>query len=574
MFSNNSFAVENISIFDGYKVLKNHSLIVEDGIITQVGKQIIIPKGISTFHGIGKTLLPGLIDSHTHVYGEALRASLRFGVTTSLDMFTSPAMLKNMKDKRQSLTNTSASDLWSAGILATVPGGHGTQFPVSVETITTADEAHTWVANRIAEGSDYIKLVYMPNNNYIKSLDLITASAIIKAGHDQGVMVVAHISTLKAAQEMLDAGIDGLVHIFTDKPVTERFIAQAVKDGIFVIPTLTVIAAVDGQKTGAALAANPQVTAYLTTLQKQGLVTNFGTSWPSFDFDIGMQNTLKLYAAGVPILAGSDAPNPGTTHGASLHQEMELLVRAGLTPLAALSAATAVPAQAFGIKGRGSIKVGARADFITVVGRPDVDISRSLFIDKIIKNGYEVKREKPEGSDNMVHQPLESSLLGTFDTDILPSTDLAEQGFTWEGTDDRMANGNSEARVYQIENGADETGGALRVHAKIKSGFLFPWAGAYFARTDQAARNIDAYKAISFQIRGTPGKYTALMFTTGMARIPPAQTFNVSHDWKTITLDMEAFSGLKSESFVGFAITAGPALGLFDYDIDNVIFRE
>jgi cytosine/adenosine deaminase-related metal-dependent hydrolase len=69
----------------------------------------------------------------------------------------------------------------------------------------------------------------------------------------------------------------------------------------------------------------------------------------------------RLAAAGVPVLAGTDTPNPGTVHGASLHRELELLVGAGLTPQLALQAATSVPARVFGLIDRGVIEPGRRA---------------------------------------------------------------------------------------------------------------------------------------------------------------------------------------------------------------------
>lgn len=572
-FSDNSFAMQNIRIFDGHEILENYNIIVENGVITGMGTAIKIPKNISILDGSGKTLLPGLIDAHTHVYGAALSDSLRFGVTTNFDMFTGADMLIGIKDKREETTKTNQADLWSAGVLATVPGGHGTQFPVEVETLTKPEEAVAWVTRRIAEGSDYIKLVYMPGNGHFKSLDLATASALITAGHKQGVVVVAHISTLDAAQEMLDADIDGLVHVFADKVVAKEFAAQAARDSVFIIPTLAVLAGVDGQKTGAELADNAQASPYLTQDQKRGLSTSFGEAWPGFDFDIGLQNTLALHKAGVVILAGSDAPNPGTAYGASLHQEMEFLVRAGLTPLEALRAATSAPVLAFGIKDRGVIKVGMRADFLLVTGNPDTDISRSLFIEEIIKNGYVVTRNEQKEPSAAANPPLEFSQLGTFDTDIEPPSNLASLGFIWNSTDDRLANGKSEAVITYTDSGADRSGGALHVKANVKSGFMFPWAGAAFGRSDRKARNIKSYTSISFQIRGTPGTYRAMMFEESAMGAPPTQTFEVTQNWQTITLDMEKFAGFKPELFVGFAITVGPILGSFDYDVDNIIFE-
>ena len=96
---------------------------------------------------------------------------------------------------------------------------------------------------------------------------------------------------------------------------------------------------------------------------------------------------------GVLILAGSDCPNRGTTQGASLHREMELLVEAGLTTLQALRAATSAPAKAFRLKDRGRIKTGLRADLLLVRGDPTRDILSTREIVSIWKEGIAVDRE-------------------------------------------------------------------------------------------------------------------------------------------------------------------------------------
>ncbi len=82
-----------------------------------------------------------------------------------------------------------------------------------------------------------------------------------------------------------------------------------------------------------------------------------------------------LHHAGVPILAGTDAPAPGTAHGLSLHRELELLVLSGLTLLEALASATSEPARAFGFYDRGRIAEGRRADLLLVNGDPSIDIT-------------------------------------------------------------------------------------------------------------------------------------------------------------------------------------------------------
>jgi len=125
---------------------------------------------------------------------------------------------------------------------------------------------------------------------------------------------------------------------------------------------------------GASLADDPRLAPYLTADEVQNLRRCF----PHHEgvFQNALDAVRQLSRAGVPILAGTDAPNPGTAHGASLHRELELLVSAGLTPTQALAAATSVPARIFGLKDRGRIAPGLRADLLlvdpTIPGRPRI----------------------------------------------------------------------------------------------------------------------------------------------------------------------------------------------------------
>jgi imidazolonepropionase-like amidohydrolase len=105
----------------------------------------------------------------------------------------------------------------------------------------------------------------------------------------------------------------------------------------------------------------------------------------------------QLKAAGVPILAGTEAPNPGTTYGASLHEELVLLVEAGLTPTEALIAATSAPALAFHASDRGRIARGLRADLVLVDGNPTEDVLATRNIVAVYKGGIEADRDAYRG---------------------------------------------------------------------------------------------------------------------------------------------------------------------------------
>jgi imidazolonepropionase-like amidohydrolase len=112
---------------------------------------------------------------------------------------------------------------------------------------------------------------------------------------------------------------------------------------------------------------------------------------PSYN-GVGIANVGLLHAAGVPIIAGTDAGMPGTAPGASMLAELGYLTRAGMTVEQALAAATAVPARHFGLGDRGRIAEGLRADLLLADGDPRKDITALRDIDVIWKNGHRVKR--------------------------------------------------------------------------------------------------------------------------------------------------------------------------------------
>lgn len=390
------FVVVNARIFDGRRILDADSLRVRDGHVVELGERLAAADGESTVDARGGTLLPGLIDAHTHSWGEARADALRFGVTTVVDMFTMASTLPEARASREALGPTRQADLFSAGTLATVRGGHGTQFGLPVPTVDSDDEVVPWVRARREEGSDFIKIVREDLSAYrgrpdLPSLEAPRAAALVRAAHAEGLKAVVHVAAYRHALESLEAGADGLVHVFQDTVADDAFVRRAAGQGFFVVPTLSVVAGLSGERS--AIAEDAALGPRLSGGQKQTLSTRW--PWPPNPALIAnaRANVAKLHAAGVPILAGTDAPNANTAHGASLHDELAQLVDAGLSPLEALAAATANPADAFDLPRRGRIAPGMRADLVLVAGRPDQDIRATRDIRAIWKNGHPLAME-------------------------------------------------------------------------------------------------------------------------------------------------------------------------------------
>jgi imidazolonepropionase-like amidohydrolase len=390
-------------VFDGETVAERQTVIISEGKIAAVGgSTVAVPSGAQEVAGDGCTLLPGLIDAHIHLPGfgaaAALQQAIAFGVTTGLVMGSAPPGTSRAKEIEATDPPDMAAIL-NAGVVATAPGGHPLQMdggaPArSYPTLTTPGEADAWVAARVTEGSDFIKIIYDDTSDaYARTLPTLneeTVAALAKAAHERGRIAVAHIGNERFARGAIAAGVDGLAHLFVGPTVSSDFGQFAAKHGVFVIPTLSVLYSVCGTPDGPSLAKDADTMKYVKPQFRSVLEMSVASSKVSCD--AAPQAIRQLFAAGVPLLAGTDSPAPGTTYGASLHRELEHLVSAGLTPAAALAAATSAAARAFRMSDRGRVKTGMRADLLLVDGDPSKEIRATRNIVAIWKRGVRVQR--------------------------------------------------------------------------------------------------------------------------------------------------------------------------------------
>ncbi|HEY6509751.1 MAG TPA: amidohydrolase family protein [Vicinamibacterales bacterium] len=209
----------------------------------------------------------------------------------------------------------------------------------------------------ISEQSDVLKIIYDGHGSNLPTLSESGITALVTAAHARRRLAVAHISSERQARGAVAAGVDGLVHLFVGPTVSADFGQLVASRNTFVIPTLSVLYR-------------------LCEHSCQGV----------------RDAVRQLALADAVVLAGTDAQSPGTTHDASLHWELELLVEAGLTPTAALRAATSAAADAFQMPDRGRIAAGLRADLVLVNGDPTSRIGATRSIEAVWKRGVRVHR--------------------------------------------------------------------------------------------------------------------------------------------------------------------------------------
>jgi imidazolonepropionase-like amidohydrolase len=412
-------------VFDGTNNLGRKVVVVADGLIHAVVDRV--PDDAVVIEVPGTTLLPGLIDAHVHTDVSGLRMALQFGVTTELEM----QGVNTARDRNHITQDNSLADVRSAGFGLTPPGGHPEELfpkdfnpqrgkgpggkgggsaararvdPIVRAKVTSPEEAVSVVRQLAGAGSDYIKFMVddgtVEGHPGLPMLDQATLNAGVAEAQRLGLTTIAHALTLDATRMSIEAGIDGLAHLFMDRPHTEKIIEAIAQSDTFVVACVVLNASMMGI-TGAALADDPRVAPKLSKEWDETLRSSFN-HFPQGSLQEVLNTVRVLDDAGVDLLIGTDASQPlpflgGLAHGASVHQELQYFVDAGLTPAKALSAATAVSARRFGLEDRGSIAVGQRADLLLVDGDPVSTISDTLNVRDVWRRGIRAEHLVPLG---------------------------------------------------------------------------------------------------------------------------------------------------------------------------------
>jgi imidazolonepropionase-like amidohydrolase len=571
--------VQDVRVFDGKTAHEHRSVLVRDGVIADADYRGAAPAGARVVAGSGRTLLPGLIDAHVHTW-QHFELPLVFGVTTQVDMFTGVPVMQRIKKAMLEGRNQGEADVFSAGTLVTAPGGHGTEYPVKIPTLENGGDAQAFVDARIAEGSHFIKVVMEDGlgEHHFNSLDIGTVKAVIDAAHKRGKLAVVHISTLADARAALEAGADGLAHLFLGTAITQEDadgLAQlAMAKGAFVVPTFAVLDSMAGVKPRGLL-DDPAIAGLLDKGERGTLAAVYRPVPKPALLATPKAVTAAMRRAGVRILAGTDAGNAGTQYGASLHHELAELVDAGLSPREALAAATSAPADAFRLGRRGRIAQGYKADLVLVDGNPLQDISATRRIVEVWKDGESTatirdaqRRRVAQESAAGGAQPLALPPDGRIS--LLKEGKLASPfGTGWLPSSDKFAGGNS---VVKLDTQSARDGGAaIAIEAQVKPGFAYPWAGAAFMPGIQAMQGADlsAARMIRFRVRGDGRRYMLTMASSGMT-IPRSVPFEAAAQWQEVAIPFSAFAGVDASAVTMIGFNAGPQPGDYRFEIADV----
>ncbi|ABI66657.1 amidohydrolase [Maricaulis maris MCS10] len=406
---NRSWLIENAVLLDPATgaARPEASVLVVDGRIEWLGSGTVpaAADGVNRIDAQGRTLLPGLIDVHVHVFDETdLAAGLSHGVTTVRNMGGMPFHLPLVE--RLARDDILGPRLITTGPILNETGGrNGNDLH---EAVAGAEEARAAVRRQYAAGFRHLKVYSnLSRESFAAIRDEAAALGMTMSGHP----VEGTEADPLAFEASLDAGLRTLEHAEsivwygldddTDPDRMRALARQIAASGTVVDPTLVVhenLARI--VETGGAHITRPEMDGYNPVIA--GFEREGWAFWSDYQHDdrTRMQAfyvafTGALHEAGVPLTVGTDSGVMVSPHGVSTLREMEILVEAGLTPLEAIQAATLNGADVLGMDGQiGCLAVGCAADLILVDGDPTQDISRLHDLEAVMRDGRWFDRDR------------------------------------------------------------------------------------------------------------------------------------------------------------------------------------
>ena len=236
-----------------------------------------------------------------------------------------------------------------------------------------------------------------------KGLSVPVLQELVRAASERSLPVVADMWSRTGSYDTAAAGVAALAHL-PSRAVDAATLEVLQANGTAVITTLAAKESFARERLADLaflehrLVSDTSLPAFTDALRQHAAREPTAEEAPMIarwqnSVRVGKENALALHEAGVMLVAGTDAPYPGTLLGEGIHRELELLVEAGLTPLEALSAATGNAARLMQADDWGTLAAGKRADLVLVRGRPDRTVSDTRNVEMVVQGGRVLDRE-------------------------------------------------------------------------------------------------------------------------------------------------------------------------------------
>jgi imidazolonepropionase-like amidohydrolase len=396
---------------EGRAPIDDAAFVVENGRFTQVGTKgaLRAPAGARRVDLTGKTVMPALVDAHVHL-------GYRNGVTFTSENYTRDTILDELDRfsyygiaavleagtgrgilpfQFRAQAHSGTRYLTAGTGFAMPNAGPGVPMRDAAYGVTTEAEARRDVQELAARHPDLIKIWVDDRNGTVEKLRPNLYRAIIDEAHKHRLRVMAHIAALEDAKDLLRAGIDGFAHVVRDQDIDQELLALLrERPNVFFVETLWGERnAIYGKKP--AWLEEPLVRGTLSEAETKLLADGFSAPGSADSAQRLLRNVAVLNRAGVKLALGTDTGGVtgGGYFGLASLVELELLVKAGLTPSQALVAGTATSAAVLGLDALGTIAAGKSAAFIVLDANPLDDIANTRKISDVYLDGAEVDRD-------------------------------------------------------------------------------------------------------------------------------------------------------------------------------------
>ena len=421
----------SIVLFEGARLIsgggglpiEESAFVVERGTITRIGRKgaLALPAGAARVDLTGKTVMPTLIDAHTH-------PGFQRGLTYSADNYTRETLVDDLNRalyfgvgalqsqgiEKGELTYQIRADqqagtlggarlfIAGRGLGAPNAGPGADVFKGIAYDVTTEEEARRDVRELAAKKVNLLKIWVDDRNGRAPKLSPVLYRAIIDEGHKHGLRVSAHIFYHADAVDLVNAGIDGFAHLVRDKEMDDALVASIVKHNVYVMPNLTTTQRGTYAELPPWLRDDDPLMKLLRDTVSAPVIQRMKDSFQRRDaaavergrnqYAILQRSLAKLNAAGARLIVGPDTGLEDHLFGFSAQRELEEMVKAGMTPAQGIVAATSRPAEYLRLDKMGTLAPGKEADFLVLDANPLDNITNTRRIAKVYIKGVEVDR--------------------------------------------------------------------------------------------------------------------------------------------------------------------------------------